>query len=111
MIKDFTAARIWGCYLEIDKAKKLLSEMEKRTENHEDPNPEDPFGRRNCLQLGVPRGDNGRMIYQVKPKLAMSVIRAHIANKEAELREANEQARIELWEAADSSPNSPKGGN
>lgn len=67
----------------------------------EDPNPRDAFGRLNNLQLGVPSGEGGHRLYDVAPKLALSVIRAHIAAKKAELASANEQARLELGADAD----------
>jgi hypothetical protein len=35
-------------------------------------------------------------MFDVQPRLAISVIQAHIANQQAALSEANEQARIEL---------------
>jgi hypothetical protein len=91
-----TAARIWNCYREIDGGTKLLSEMKERMERGEDPNPRDGFGRHRCLQLGIPSGDNSRTLLDVEPRLALSIINAHIAEKRRELVEANEQARIEL---------------
>lgn len=56
----------------------------------------DAFGCRRQLQLGIPNGENGHRIFDVNPQLAESVIRAHIAQKQAELVVVNEQARIEL---------------
>lgn len=100
MITAETAARIWNCYREIDAAKKLIEDMNDSIKSDRD-SPEagslhDAFGRRRHLQLGVPSGDNSHRLFSVEPKLALSVINAHIANKQAELVAANEQARIEL---------------
>jgi hypothetical protein len=60
------------------------------------PTLKDAFGRRQHLQLGIPSGENSHRLFQVAPQLAESVIRAHIAKTEAELAEAQEQARLEL---------------
>ena len=95
MITMETATRIWQCHNEIRKAKDLLDELEDRLKAGGDPNPRDANDRR-VLQLGIPSGDNGHRLYGVQPRLALSVIRAHIADQQAELVEANEQARIEL---------------
>ena len=100
VIEQETAARIWHCYREIDAAKKLLQDMEKKKKKY----PDDPhaqllknaFGRGRSLQLGIPMGENGHRIFDVSPDLANAVIKSHIAAKQAELTEVNEQARIEL---------------
>ena len=100
MITRETAAQIWDCYREIDTAKNLLSDIEetRKEERIEKfaPTLKDAFGRRKNLQLGVPIGSDGHRLFNVDPRLAESVIRAHIANKESELKRAQEQARIEL---------------
>ncbi len=98
MISKGTAADIWSAYSEIEKARKLMEDMEAEMEKGNDPNPHDAFGRRRNLTLGVPMGDNSSRLLDVQPKLAISVIRAHIAAKQSELEEANERARIELGE-------------
>lgn len=100
MISKETAARIWKAYREIDSATKLLAEMEEikertRVDDHA-PTIKDAFGRRKHLQMGIPSGENCHQLFEVSPVLAESVIVAHIANKKAELAEANEAARIEL---------------
>lgn len=41
-------------------------------------------------------GESGHRLYGVSPKLAQSIIRSHIAEKERELTEMNECARVEL---------------
>lgn len=103
MITQDTAAGIWEAYREIEAGKKLLADMEKdRKDNHRhgkdkyEPTLRDVFGRRQRLQLGVPCGDSGHSLYGVSAELGESVIRAHIAEKEAELVRLNEQARIEI---------------
>lgn len=96
MITQETAARIWNAYREIATAKELLAEMEKANKGLEGPTPREEWRRKYEYQLGVPTGVSSHRLYNVSPKLGESVIRAHIANQEAELAEANEQARIEL---------------
>lgn len=107
MITQDTASAIWTAYREIESAKKLLADMEaERKKPFSDidkhaPTLKDAFGRRQHLQLGIPSGETGHRLFQVSPQLAESVIRAHIATKEAELAEANERARIELSQGAE----------
>jgi hypothetical protein len=102
MITQNTASDIWAAYREIEAAKKLLADMKAEREkpfidrDKHAPTLEDAFGRKRQLQLGIPSGENGHRIYDVAPELAESVIRAHIAKKQAELADANERARIEL---------------
>lgn len=100
MITRETAARIWECYREIETAEKLLEDMAEAAKNNRgDDHAEtlnDAFGHRRDLQLGVPSGHNSHRLFGVAPELAKSVIRAHVAAKQAELVEANEQARVEL---------------
>lgn len=100
MITKKTAEDIWQCYREIEAGKKLLQDMEKVEKD----NPKhkyaqylkDAFGHRQELQLGIPMGGSSHRLFGVSPKLALSVIRSHIATKRAELVEVNERARIEL---------------
>jgi hypothetical protein len=54
------------------------------------------FGRDVFLELGVPSGDSSHRLFHVSNTLGRSVIAAHIARTQAELVEANEQARVEL---------------
>lgn len=105
MITQDTAARIWRAYREIDAAKKLQADLKETQEKEKARNPDidkkaatltDTWGRKRHLQLGIPSGDDSTRIFHVSPQLGESVIRAHIANMEAELREAQEQARMEL---------------
>lgn len=100
MITQETAGRIWNCYREIAVGEKLLEDMtESEREYDQDvrrSSLKDAFGHRRHLTLGVPSSDSSSRILDVAPSLAKSVINAHIANKRAELAEANEQARIEL---------------
>ena len=70
--------------------------MEDALKNGKNPNHRDAFGRQKCLQLGVPVSSDGLRLFDVKPTLAISIIKAHVANMQSELVEANEQARIEL---------------
>ena len=100
MISQETAGRIWNCYREIRAGETMLADMKESEEEYRNDvrckTIQDAFGRRSPLQLGVPCGESSHHLLNVAPSLAESVIRAHIANKHAELAEANEQARIEL---------------
>lgn len=105
MISKETAGRIWNCYHDIETGEKLLSDMVEEMKNPDtDANPRDHFGRKRCLTLGIPTGDCSHRMLDVKPRLAISVIKAHIAEKTKDLAEANEQARIELGEPTPCSP-------
>ncbi len=99
MITQETAAAVWNAYREIETGKKLLEDIAAEQKWHHDktaPSLKDAFGHKQHFQLGIPSGQNSHRLLTVHPQLALSVIRAHIANKEAELAEANERARIEL---------------
>lgn len=100
MISRETIEKIWKCQREIDVGEKLLKDMEKISKNlKDDPHAErlkDVFGREQNLHLGIPSGNNSYRLLDVSPTLSVSIIKAHIANKEAELVEANEIARTEL---------------
>lgn len=102
MISSETIERIWKCQREISVGKSLLEEMKKIAVSlKRDGAAErirDAFGRERDLQLGIPSGENCHRMLDVSPALSVSIIKAHIANKEAELIEANEQAKIELEE-------------
>lgn len=102
MITQKTAARIWHCYREIETAEKLLGDMAEvaklsraQFDDHA-PKLKDAFGNAKDLQLGIPSGESGHQLFRIGPDLAISVIRAHIAAKNAELVEANEAASLEL---------------
>ncbi len=99
MITAQTASDIWSAYREIAAAEKLLSDMKAERERpfaDHAATLKDSFGRRRQLQLGIPSGENAHRLFDVSPLLAESVIRAHIAEKQAELVQVNERARIEL---------------
>lgn len=100
IIKKETAGKIWQCYREIESGEKLLKDMEQIEKKYpHDPHAQhlrDCFGRQRDLQLGIPNGENCHRLFNVSPKLAISVIKSHIATKKAELIEVNEQARIEI---------------
>lgn len=102
MITQETCAAIYSAHREILAGEKLLEDMQKERErigfdgDKHAPTLKDHFGRVRQLQLGIPSGENAHRLFDVSPKLAESVIRAHIENKRAELVEANERARIEL---------------
>lgn len=100
MITQETAANIWHAYREIETGEKLLADMKQIREREGldkmAPTIKDAFGRPRQLQLGIPSGDNSHRILDVAPVLAESIIRAHIENKRAELKQYQEAARVEL---------------
>lgn len=106
MVSQETAAAIWSAYREIAAAEKLLTdlaeEQRRASLDKHAPTLKDAFGHRRHLQLGVPTGESAHRLFDVRPTLADSVIRAHIGNQRAALAEANERARVEL--AADVRP-------
>jgi hypothetical protein len=99
MITQETAAAIWSAYREIETGNKLLADMQKELRWEHDktaPVLKDAFGRKRHLQLGIPSGENCHRLLDVPASLAETCIRAHIAQKQKELAEANEKARLEL---------------
>ena len=106
MVSQETAAAIWSAYREIAAAEKLLTdlaeEQRRASLDKHAPTLKDAFGHRRHLQLGVHTGESAHRLFDVRPMLADSVIRAHIGNQRAALAEANERARLEL--AADVPP-------
>lgn len=95
MITKQTAYDIWNAYDEITKGEKLLADMTEQRKLGEEMNLRDAFGRRRCLQLGVPSGENSHRLLDVQPSLAIEVIKAHIAQKKSELALVNERAKTE----------------
>ena len=94
MISKETAYRIYACHCEISNAEALLDDIKKVSRNHLE-YPRDAFGRvQTHLELGVPSG-NGKRLFRVSNELAPSVIRAHIAQMQADLLAACEAAVLE----------------
>jgi hypothetical protein len=101
MITEATIQRIWSCQREIKVGEKLLAEIkelaDKSSFDEAARRITDAFGRERDFQLGVPSShDYSHRLFNVSPTLAVHIITAHIANKKAELIEANECAKIEL---------------
>lgn len=97
MISKQTAFDIWVAYDEINKGNKLAADIEEQVKRGELLNLRDNFGRYRNLQLGVPSGENSQRLFDVHPALALVVIRAHVAHKQAELEAINEQAKVEVF--------------
>ncbi len=105
MISAKTASDIWSCYREIESGEILLADMAEalKIEEHEscnrkelEPTLKDCFGRKSKLQLGVPSGHGSHRLFGVSYRLGEAIIRAHIAEKQAELSKLREIALIEL---------------
>ena len=92
MISMELAAKIWRCHQEIETAKKLHAEALDMIAKAEPPHWKDAFGRHQGLQLGIPCGDNAHRIFDVSPSAAIAVLVDHIAAKEKDLMELNNQA-------------------
>ena len=99
LISKETASIIWHCYREIEVAEELLSEMAKQPTHFAGEHPESiskTFDRQPCYQLGVPTSMSSHRLYNVNPKLAEQIIKAHIEAKRDELHHAMITARREL---------------
>ena len=96
MIDKDLAYRIWSCHREIEVSNDLVKKMTEELHGEEIPDLRDSFGRRRNLQLGIPSGENCHRLFDVDVKLALAVIRAHIANKTQELEVLSEEARSSL---------------
>ncbi|TIU92374.1 MAG: hypothetical protein E5W09_28520 [Mesorhizobium sp.] len=96
-ISKETALEIAYSYREIETAEKLLAEITEALERHRPLDIRDAFGRRpDGLQLGVPSGATGHLLFNVPWALARPIIEAHVAAKKALISALNEKARIEL---------------
>lgn len=99
MISQRTAAAIFNAHREVEAGKKLLTDLKAEKDrckfDETEPRIEDVFGRRRRFQLGVPSGDNSHRLLAVSSDLAECIIRAHIAETEAELAKLNEIALVE----------------
>lgn len=102
MITRETAGKIWQCHREIDAAKELLANEKIFPTNDHRSWHELPVGRwtREGFELAVPKDETCKQLYGIKPDLAKSVIRAHLAAMEALLVELNEMALLEISEGA-----------
>jgi hypothetical protein len=108
MITKVTSEAMLAAYREIETCEAMLraiellknmqTEPERMCADPKEPIPSESFGlfRVRQLQLGIPSGNNERLMFNVSPSLAEAVIRQHMGNKRSELVEANERARIEL---------------
>lgn len=104
MLSKSVCEKIWHCHREIEAATNLLEEVEKivfknnQARAHEEhaKGLKDVFGRDQELELGVPSGENSKRLFRVSLDLAGPIIRAHIANKQSELAELNEVAKLEM---------------
>ncbi|MCY1720198.1 hypothetical protein OU798_07580 [Prolixibacteraceae bacterium Z1-6] len=100
MITKETCVKIWSCYDEISKAKKILKDMATNIQKDEEkktPTLSNAFGERHGLQLGIPCGDDSHRLFGVPPKLAVEVVEAHIKKQQLRLEELQAIAKIELY--------------
>ena len=94
-ISQEAAHRIWLAHREIEVGEQLLAEIEKELDAHKYDKPTDRhYGIGKRIEMGIPAG-NGHRLLDVAPHLALAVIRAHIAEKHADLIAATEAAVVE----------------
>lgn len=101
MITKETCVKIWNCYNEMDKAKKLISDMAETLKEDEDkltPTFENAFGEKRGLQLGVPSGQSSHYLFNVNTDLSVKIIEQHIMQNEKRLEELKAIAKIELYD-------------
>jgi hypothetical protein len=96
MITKKTCIEIWTAYNEIEVGLETLENLEEAIKDGRQPDLRDGFGRALSLMLGYGDLSSRRSLCNVRPELAASVIRAHIADQRRRLVEANERARIEI---------------
>ncbi len=87
MITKETANRVWNHYHEIEKAEQLIADVREQLNKTGDPHLIDAFGRKSGMQFGVPMGDNGHRLYDVRPVLAEMVILDHIKHNQEALKD------------------------
>ena len=97
MISKKTAAEIWRCWNEIEKAEKLLEVMKKNIAEGKEPTElKDYFGQEAGLKLAVPSGPASHSLYGVSPELALKIIEMHITDGHAKLERLKVNCLIEL---------------
>lgn len=98
MISKETAYDICSAYQEIERAEKLLVEVEQQaTKSRDREDIRDHFGRRvDGLQLGIPSGSGGHRLMDLQWSLARPVIEAHIAHQRSVLSALKIKAQAEL---------------
>lgn len=96
MITKETAQKIWSCHDGIERSDKLMADMKDELEKTGDERLIDAFGRKKGLELGVPCGDDGHRIFNVRIDLAIQVIESHTEEQEAELKELEAIVKIEM---------------
>lgn len=99
VISAETAVAIARAHREIEVAKDLLEKAESSIKNHSPPDVRDAFGRVRGCQLGVPSGEASHRILDLSWELAVPIIHAHIAQKEAAIQALSKKAKAELAEA------------
>ena len=70
--------------------------MKEQLEKSGDERLIDAFGRKKGLELGVPMGNDGHRIFNVRIDLAIQIIEAHAKEQEDELRELEAIVKIEM---------------
>ena len=81
MITKATAANIYNAHYEIEKAEKLLDELQKEMNKSGELKLSDAFGNKKGLTLGVPTSSNSHSLYNVSESIAIAVIKQNIEDK------------------------------
>lgn len=99
MITKETAYQIAWTYNQIEEAQKLIDTMAEELAKDEERNApkfNSGFGHVRGIEMGVPSSGGSTRILQVRPELAVQVIKQHIEDKQQRLRELKAIAEIEL---------------
>lgn len=98
MISFDTSYAIAAAHQEIERAEKLLADVEEGLRRGDKiPDVRDAFGRQQRgLQLGVPSGPSCHQLYHLDWNLCIPVLTAHIGSTRAKLAALCEVARSEM---------------
>jgi hypothetical protein len=97
LVSKQTAMDIALAYREVETAEQLLADITEKLKRRDTPDIRDAFGRRqDGLQLGVPSGSGGHLLFNVPWSLARPIIETHIANQRAKIVALTELARTEI---------------
>lgn len=96
MITKQTAHEILLAYQDIENGESMLKVMQDATKEGSLPEMRDAFGKLKQLQLGIPSSPTSTRLIDVHPKLAIQIIKAHVAEKQAALQVLGERVKTEL---------------
>lgn len=98
MITKEIACLIYNCYSEIENSNEMIEELKKNLNGKGELGITKSWGELPCLELRIPTAQLCRSIHKVPFRLALDVIKEHIANQEAELIRLKEICKVQLHE-------------